>query len=104
MRGVRCGVCEIGDVKYSMYVVAERILWLETHDESAGRVYRRHGRVAVDRIGHLSSGTTPGTTKGDTHTGKHTVCSDTTPTLTMTLTHKQGLSRAPRSYRAHAMT
>jgi|LauGreSBDMM110SN_4_FD.fasta_scaffold215814_1 hypothetical protein len=58
------------------------ILWLETHDhESAGRTYRRHGRVAVDRISLLSTETTPGTTKGDTHTGMHTV-SDTTHTLT----------------------
>ena len=48
-------------------------LRLETHDESAGRVYRRHGRVAMDRIGHLSSGTTPPHTKGlKAHAYPHT--------------------------------
>jgi hypothetical protein len=83
-------VWRVRDVKYSMYVVAERILWLETHDESAGRVYRRHGRVAVDRIGHLSSGTTP----------PHTTTKKATQTPPLT----QGFSMAPLVARAHDMT
>ena len=82
-------VWRVRDVKYSMYVVAERILWLETHDESAGRVYRRRGRVAVDRIGHLSSGTTP------PHTNEM---------ATQTPPHTQGFSMAPLVARAHDMT
>jgi hypothetical protein len=77
------------------------ILWLETHDhESAGRTYRRHGRVAVDRIGHLSTGTTPGTTKGDTHTGKHAE-SDTTHPHT---NQAPGVRSGALVARAHAMT
>jgi hypothetical protein len=48
-------------------------LRLETHDESIGRLYRRHGCVAVDGIGHLSSGTTPPHTKGlKAHAYPHT--------------------------------
>ncbi len=63
-----------------------------------GRTYRRHGRVAVDRIGHLSTGTTPGTTKGDTHTGKHAE-SDTPQTLTQT--RLQGSALAPSLLPSH---
>ena len=48
-------------------------LRLETHDESIGRLYRRHGCVAVDGIGHLSSGTTPPhTNEMATQTPPHT--------------------------------